>query len=100
MPQASKLLWEPERSWIGFPAGAAQAVARSIGVTGYACLLPARGETGQGAVVRTPKGWNLAPPGIDVELEAGFANLQHPQAVAQAVPTGPAAPAASTVVRG
>ena len=51
---------------------------RSIAAIGFACLLPARGEPGEGAVVRTAVSRHLAPPGIDAELEAGFANLHPP----------------------
>jgi len=70
-----------------FPTRAAHsiAVARSIAATGFACLLPTRGKPGQAAVVRAPIRRNFAPPGIDAELEAGFANLQHPQSIAQPV---------------
>ena len=73
-------LWEPEHSRSGFPAGAALsiAVARSIAATGFACLLPGRGEPGQGAVVRTAASRALAPLGVDSKLEGGFANLLPP----------------------
>ena len=86
-PQDSKPLWEPGRSRSGFPAGAALsiAVARSIAATGFACLLPVGRESGRAAVVRAPVSRDLAPPGVDSKLEASFANLRHPKAVAQLV---------------